>query len=112
MWVFIGVYDPTLKRSREFFREELGAIRGLWNGPWCIRGDFHVTRFPSECSRGGRIALAMRKFSKLIDELDLRDLFFQGGLFTWNGGLNGQSMSRLDYSLVFEDREGHFSGVV
>lgn len=78
MWVFMGVYDPTLKRSREFFGE-LGAICGLWNGPWCIKGDFHVTRFPSECSRGGRIALAMRKFSKLIDELDLRDLSLQGG---------------------------------
>ena len=46
---------------------------------------------------------ALRRFLKVIDELALRDLLLQGGSFTWNGGLNGQTMSRLDRFLVFED---------
>ena len=54
----------------------------------------------------------MRRFSKVIDKLALRDLPLQGGLFTYNGGLNGQSVSRLDRFLVFEDWESNFSGVV
>ena len=38
--------------------------------------------------------------------------FPTGGPFTWRGGLNSQSMSRLDRFLVTEDWECHFNGVV
>ncbi|RVW29580.1 Exonuclease 1 [Vitis vinifera] len=54
----------------------------------------------------------MRRFSEVIDDLDLRDLPLQGGPFTWSGGLNSQTMSRLDRFLVTEDWEGYFNGVV
>ncbi|RVW57807.1 hypothetical protein CK203_113382 [Vitis vinifera] len=111
LWTFTRVYGPTLKRYREFFWEELRVIRGLWTDPWCIGGDFNVIRFPSERSREGRISASMRRFSEVIDELALRDLPLQGGPFTWNGGLNGQSMSRLDRFLVLKDWETHFSRV-
>ena len=37
-----------------------------------------MSRFPSERSRGGRLAAAMRRFSKVIDDLALRDLPLQG----------------------------------
>ena len=40
-WVFSGVYGPTEKRLREAFWEELGSIRGLWENPWCVGGDFN-----------------------------------------------------------------------
>ncbi|RVW70775.1 Elongation factor 1-gamma [Vitis vinifera] len=78
-WTFSGVYGPTLKRYREEFWEELGAIRGLWNDPWCIGGDFNMIRFPNERRRGGRVSSSMRRFSEVIDELELRDLPFRGG---------------------------------
>ena len=67
--------------------------------------------FPSERSREGRITGSMRRFSEVIDELALRDLPLQGGPFTWSGGLNGQSRSRLDRFLISKDWENHFSGV-
>ena len=35
----------------------------------------------------------------------------QGGSYTWRGGLNNQSNSRLDWFLVLEDWEGHFTRV-
>ncbi|RVW75378.1 Transposon TX1 uncharacterized 149 kDa protein [Vitis vinifera] len=101
-----------MERCKELFLGGARAICGLWDDPWCIGGDFNVTRLPSEHSRGGRLVAAMRGFSKVIDDLPLRDLPLQGGPFTWNGGLNGQTMSRLDRFLVFEDWESQFSGVV
>ncbi|KAL6321189.1 hypothetical protein AAG906_015533 [Vitis piasezkii] len=78
MWFFTGVYGPTMKRYREPFWEELGAIRGLWYVPWYIGGDFNVIRFPSERSREGRLSSSMRRFSEVLDELALRDLPLQG----------------------------------
>ena len=77
-WMFSGVYGPSVKVEREDFLSELGAIRGLWNEPWCAAGDFNMIRFPSEHSRGGHLSPTMRRFSKVIEELELRDLSLQG----------------------------------
>ena len=81
-WTFSGVYGSTMRRFRELFWEELGAIHGLWNDPWCIGGDFNMIRFPNERRRGGRMSSSMRRFSKVIDDLDLRDPPLHGGPFT------------------------------
>jgi len=37
-WIFTGVYGPFSKMEREALWDELGAIRGLWEDPWCIGG--------------------------------------------------------------------------
>ena len=71
-----------------------------------------MIRFPNERRRGGRVSSSMRRFSEVIDELELRDLPLQGGPFTWSGGLNSQTMSRIDRFLVTEDWESYFNGVV
>ena len=47
-------------------------------------GDFKLVRFPEERSRGGGLE-AMRRFSKVLEDLELRDfpLMGGGGAFTW-----------------------------
>ena len=59
-----------------------------------------------------RLTRGMRRFSNVIEDLELRDLPLQGGPFTWSGGLNNLSKSRLDHFLISEDWEGHFGGAV
>lgn len=73
-WVFTGVYGPSVRRHREDFWEELGAIRGLSQDPWCIGGDFNVVKFLSKRNRFSRLSLAMRRFLKVIEDLELQDL--------------------------------------
>ena len=82
-WVFSGVYGLIEKRRRESFWEELGSIRGLWENPWCVEGDFNEILSPNERSRGGRISNSMRRFADVLNDLGLRDLPLQGGHYTW-----------------------------
>ncbi|WKA06987.1 hypothetical protein VitviT2T_024859 [Vitis vinifera] len=111
MWMFTGVYGPTLRRERESFWEELGAIKGLWNGPWCAAGDFNAILSPEERNRGGRMNSNMRRFLEIIEDLELKDVPLVGGPFTWNGGVNNQSFSRLDRFLFNEGWDNHFGDV-
>ena len=51
-WVFFGVYGPIERSLKEFFWVELGLIRGLWEEPWCLGGDFNEILSPNERFRG------------------------------------------------------------
>ena len=112
VWVFTGVYGPFTKEAREGLWEELGAVRGIWEEPWCLGGDFNSTLYQGERSRQGRITSNMRRFAHIIEELGLVDLPLQGGVFTWSGGLNNQSWARLDRFLVTPSWLDNFSGVI
>ncbi|RVW34350.1 Transposon TX1 uncharacterized 149 kDa protein [Vitis vinifera] len=112
VWVFTGVYGPFTREERECLWEEIGAIRGLWEDPWCVRGDFNITLFQRERSRQGRITSAMRRFAQIADELGLMDIPLQGGVFTWSGGPNNQSWARLDRFLVNTSWLDQFSSVL
>ncbi|RVW41216.1 Retrovirus-related Pol polyprotein from type-1 retrotransposable element R2 [Vitis vinifera] len=70
-WVFTGVYGPFTKVEREGMWEELGAIRGLWDDPWCLGGDFNITLFQHERSSQRRTSSAMRRFAEFVDDLEL-----------------------------------------
>ena len=111
-WVFSGVYGPVDKNLRELFWEELGSIKGLWDDPWCVGGDFNEILSPDERSKGGRISNSMRRYADILNDLELRDLPLQGGPFTWRGGLNGRSKSRLDRFVVSDDWESHCCNVI
>ena len=106
------MYGPTMKVEREDFFSKLGAIRGLWNEPWCVASDFNRIRFRSERGRGGRMSSSMRRFSKVVEDLELRDLPLQEGVFTWSGGFNNRLKSRIDRFLISEDWEVHFKGTI
>ena len=105
------MYGPVIGSEKEDFWEELGAIRGLWDDPWCLGGDFNSVRFPEKRRNAPSLTAEMRRFSKVIGELGLRDSPLTGGLFTWIGGLNSQAASRLDCFLILDQQEDHFSAI-
>ena len=65
--------------------------------------DFNMVRYLEERSRGGGLSTSMRRFSEVVEDLELRDFPLQGGPFTWRGGLNNQSQSRLDRFLATDN---------
>ena len=112
LWAFSGVYGPVENSFRESFWEELGSIKGLWDCPWCVGGDFNEVLSLNERLRGGRLSNSMRRFSDIMNDLNLSDLPLQGGPYTWSGGLNGSAMSRLDRFLVTADWESQCNKVI
>ena len=50
-----------------------------------MAGDFNITRFTEERCGGSRLTWRMRRFSDVIEDLELRNLPLQGGPYTWNG---------------------------
>ena len=72
-WVFTGVYGPVCRRDREVFWEEFRSIKGLWRDPWCVGGDFNMIRYPEERRRGGGLSASMRRFTEVVEDLELRD---------------------------------------
>ena len=91
VWTFTGVYGPCNRKERELLWEELGAIKGIWDEPWCIGGDFNVTLSQRDRSRQGSLNGAMRRFAQVVDDLALIDLPLQGGVYSWSGGRNNQN---------------------
>ena len=50
-----------------------------------------VGRHLEKRSRGGGLTASMRRFSEVVEDLELRDFPLMGGPFTWRGGLNIQA---------------------
>ncbi|XP_042950267.1 uncharacterized protein LOC122282377 [Carya illinoinensis] len=93
MWAFAGVYGPNIDRDHRLLWDELAGLHSWWDLPWCIDGDFNVTRFTSECFGNRRMRPTMSDFSECIFELNLEDLPLKalwigsdsGGLHTRQG---------------------------
>ncbi|RVW71709.1 Transposon TX1 uncharacterized 149 kDa protein [Vitis vinifera] len=112
-WIFSRVYGSMIGSEKEDFWEELEAICGLWEDPWCIGGDFNAIRFPEERRNAPRLTVEMRRFSEVIGDLGLRNFPLAGGPFTWIGGLNSQSAPpRLvsDHNPIVLEAGGFSSG--
>ena len=56
-WVFTGVYGPVENNLREIFWEELGSIRGLWEDPWCVGGDFNAISIQKKDLKGAGLTI-------------------------------------------------------
>jgi hypothetical protein len=111
VWDFAGVYGPNSDRNRRLLWDELAGVLSLWNLPWCIGGDFNVTRFSSERSGTTNLDSAMMEFSKFIFEQGLMDLPLAGGSFTWLISHDPPLWSRIDRFLVSSELETWFPGI-
>ena len=101
--MFSRLYSLLKGRERRELWEELAAIKGLWNEPWYIAGNFNLVQFPRETSNGRQMSTAMREFSSFIDEFKLIDPPLGGGAYTWSRGEEGSLKAQLDCILFSRD---------
>lgn len=72
----------------------------LWQGIWCLTGDFNVVRYPNERTSCDYMTMAMTEFSKFIFQHNHLDFPLPGGSFTWSNNQDSPTLSRLDRFLV------------
>jgi len=89
----------------------LAGLISWWKLPWCIGGDFNITRFTVERSRDVRFSVAMMEFSEFIYEQGLMDLPIAGGSFTWSNNQDISYWCRIDRFLVSSDWKVKFPGL-
>jgi len=106
-WAFAVVYGPNSSCDRRGLWEELAGLISWWNLPWCIGGDFDVSRFLSERLGEAHLCPAMVEFSDFIFDLGLMAIPLVGGNFTWSNNRDLPSWSSIDKFLVSLDWEAH-----
>jgi hypothetical protein len=67
-WAFVGVYGPNIDTLRRSLWDKLPGLLSWWDFPWCVVGDFNVTRFPWERSGVNRLSPAITDFFDFISE--------------------------------------------
>ncbi|RVX05123.1 hypothetical protein CK203_020162 [Vitis vinifera] len=77
-WIFTGVYGPFSREDRDCMWEELGAIRGLWDDPWCLGEllDLPLQRGAFTWS-GGRNNQSWARLDRALPRLDLKNIWFK-----------------------------------
>ncbi|XP_026419559.1 uncharacterized protein LOC113315502 [Papaver somniferum] len=103
-----GVYGPNKVAIRKYFWRELHYIRGLWEIPWVIEGDFNVIRRCEEKNGMERRTKSMKKFSSFISIHSLIDLPLKGSKYTWTNGRAAPILSRIDRILISPDFEAKY----
>ncbi|RVW48045.1 putative mitochondrial protein [Vitis vinifera] len=107
VWMFTRVYGPFSREERGWLWEELGAIRGLWNDPWCLGGDFNVILSQRERSRGlvrgnasFRLATKLKELKQRIKVWN-RDVFGRLELLSeepgWRADIEELHLHRLNF---------------
>lgn len=102
-WTVTAVHGPNNSRICHLFWEELDSIKRIWNGPWCLGGDWNVIRFPSERSSSNLNFAEMSEFFDWINQHSLVDRQLEGAQFAWSNHQEVPILSRIDRFFICGD---------
>ncbi|KAL4199966.1 hypothetical protein AMTRI_Chr03g147400 [Amborella trichopoda] len=104
----IGDFSVTVLLSRTTDGSELDLVAALPFSPWCLGGDFNVTRWSHERNLNTNVSQGMLDFSDFISRYKLLDIPTQGNAFTWSNHSAQPSLDKLDRFLMSLDSEFSF----
>ncbi|XP_060202876.1 uncharacterized protein LOC132631305 [Lycium barbarum] len=98
-----AVYAKCSARERRDLWDSIDNIKNIWDGPWCIGGDFNVIMDPKEkCGGNPYRASKSLDFISIMEACGLMNIGFTGPRFTWCNNRRPQKRiwKRLDRVLI------------
>ena len=102
-WWLTSVYGPQGDQLKLQFLDELRSIRLSCSGTWMLCGDFNLNYRAEDKSNGRLHRRMMGRFRRLINDLELQELYLNGRRFTWSNERASPTLERLDRVLVSDD---------
>jgi mannosylglycoprotein endo-beta-mannosidase len=102
-WWITVVYGPQEDVDKIQFLQELTERRSLCSGPWILLGDFNLILRASEKNNENLNRPMMNRFRHFVGNLELKELYMHGRLFTWSSERENPTLSRIDRALVSVD---------
>jgi mannosylglycoprotein endo-beta-mannosidase len=102
-WWITVVYGPQDDADKIQFLQELTERRSLCSGPWILLGDFNLILRASEKNNENINRPMMNRFRHFVGNLELKELYMHGRLFTWSSERENPTLSRIDRALVSVD---------
>lgn len=99
------VYGPHLDEEKIQFLQEIRDLRSSNRGPWAICGDFNLI-YKAEYKNNNHLNRRMMgRFCRLLKDLELKEIFLHGRLFTWSNERRHATLTRIDHLFVTVDWE-------
>jgi mannosylglycoprotein endo-beta-mannosidase len=102
-WWLTVVYGPQDTEEKIQFLAKLSERRALCHGPWMIIGDFNMILRASENNNANLDRASIRHFWEFVADLELKELYLHGRLFTWCNERENPTMTLIDRALVSVD---------
>lgn len=78
------------------FLEELRVARAHAMGPLFLCGDFNQIYLAADKNNDRLCLRAMRRFRRLIDDLQVQEIYLHGRLYTWSSQRERPTLERID----------------
>lgn len=102
-WWLTSVYGPQCGQLKLQFLDELRSVRHSCSGTWMLCGDFNLMYRAEDKSNGRLHRRMMGRFRRLINDLELQELYLNGRRFTWSNERGSPTFERLDLVHVPDD---------
>jgi exonuclease III len=95
-WSLATVYRPVDDELKAEFLEELREIHADCPTPLLLCGDFNLIYQAADKSNDRLNIRSMRRFRRVIDDLQLEELYLHGRLYTWSNERRHPTLERID----------------
>ena len=101
------MYGAAHDESKDEFLAEL-ANYCSHRMPYIVGGDFNILRHSGEKNKKMMASQYVDRFNAIINNLCLREIFVEGGMFTWSNNQAHPTLEKLDRILISYEWEDLF----